>query len=246
MVLVEGRALVIDGRDWGITRSEFSLPPKLKDAAKADGLRYGVTIRIRQRKLEVTVRAGRRGTIKQFTAAVPITVAQRERLTSRHIAVIGRGAYPVITPWLDDARRLPPDLTEPAAPNFWRFNGMERLLTLYKAAWRLKDKTPKSLLALKAEMLDAVEKDADAQAAAVSAYESRIEDVASDIRRCGAAALPKALALADVTGTTIFSTGPSKGDAPNSVVFNVKQLERFHFRCSGIRSVENSFGTRIP
>ncbi len=23
-------------------------------------------------------------------------------------------------------------------------------------------------------------------------------------------------------------------------------LERFHFRCSGIRSVENSFGTRIP
>jgi hypothetical protein len=23
-------------------------------------------------------------------------------------------------------------------------------------------------------------------------------------------------------------------------------LERFHFRCSGIRSVESSFGTRIP
>ena len=61
VVLVEGRALVIDGNDWGIARSEFPLPPKLKDAAKADGLRYGVTIRIKKRKLEVTVRAGSRG-----------------------------------------------------------------------------------------------------------------------------------------------------------------------------------------
>ena len=28
--------------------------------------------------------------------------------------------------------------------------------------------------------------------------------------------------------------------------YHVTNLERFHFRCSGIRSVGNSFGTRIP
>ena len=145
---------------------------------------------------------------------------------SRHMAIIGRGAYPLITPWIDDGRRLPPDLSKPAAANFWRFEGMDRLLTLYKAAWRLKDKTPKSLLALKAEMLDAVDKDADAQTAAVSAYESRILDIVSDVRRCDAAAQPKALALADLTGTTIFCSGPTQGDAPNDVAFNVKLLNR--------------------
>jgi hypothetical protein len=226
VVLVEGRALVIDGKDWGIARSELPLPSKLKDAAKADGLRYGVTIRIKKRRLEVAVRAGRRGAIKQFTTAVPITASQRQRLMSQHLAIIGKGAYPVITPWLDDGRRLPPDLTEPAPPNFWRFAGMDRLLTLYKAAWRLKEKAPKSLLALKAEMLDAVEKDADAQTAAVNAYESQILEVFSDVRRCDAAAQPKALALADLTGTTIFLSGPTKGDAPDNVTFNIKLLNR--------------------
>ncbi len=94
VVLVEGRALVIDGHNWGIARSEFPLPPKLKDAAKADGLRYGVTIRIKKRKLEVAVRAGKRGAIKQLNAAVPITAAQHERLMSRHMAIIGKGAFP--------------------------------------------------------------------------------------------------------------------------------------------------------
>ena len=103
---------------------------------------------------------------------------------------------------------------------------MDRLLTLYKAAWRLKDKTPKSLLALKAEMLEAVEKDADAQTAAVNAYESRILGVMSDVRDCDAAAQPKALALADLTGTTIFCSGPTQGDAPNGVAFNVKLVNR--------------------
>jgi hypothetical protein len=31
-----------------------------------------------------------------------------------------------------------------------------------------------------------------------------------------------------------------------TVVFEFADLEQFHFRCSGIRSVGNNFGTRIP
>ena len=132
----------------------------------------------------------------------------------------------MLTPWIDDGRKLPPDLSKPAAANFWRFEGMDRLLTLYKAAWRLKEKTPESLLTLKAEMLDAVAKDSDAQTAAVSAYESRVLEIAADVRHCDAAAQPKALALADLTGTTIFVSGPTPGDVPNGVTFNVKLLNR--------------------
>ncbi len=132
----------------------------------------------------------------------------------------------MITPWIDDGRKLPPDLSRPAAANFWRFEGMDRLLTLYKAAWRLKEKAPKSLLALKAEMLDAVTKNTDAQTAAVAAYESRILEIAADVRHCDAAAQSKSLALADLTGTTIFVSGPTPGTAPNDVIFNVKLLNR--------------------
>ncbi len=230
VVLVEGRALLIDGNEFGIARSEIALPPQLQDAAKTDGFRYGVTIRIKQRKLEVTVRTGRRGTIRRFTAAVPITAAQRQRLLSRQMAIIGRGGYPLITPWIDDRRRLPPDLTRPAAANFWRFAGMDRLLTLYKAAWRLKEKAPKSLLALKAEMLEAVDEDADAQTAAVGAYQSRILAVFSDVRRCNAAAQRKALALADLAGTTIFLDGPVAGGAANKAASSIMLLNRLSDR----------------
>jgi hypothetical protein len=226
VVLVEGRTLVIDGKEWGIARSEVPLSPELKAAAQADGLRYGVTIRIKKQKLEVTVRAGKRGAIKHVTAAVPITEAQRERLMSRYMAIIGKGAYPLITPWIDDGRRLPPDLSKPAAPNVWRFEGMDRLLTLYKASWRLTDKTPKSLQALKSEMFEAVEKSTNVQTAAIKAYESRILDIMSDVRDCEVDAQAKALALADLTGTTIFSSGPAQGDVPDSVTFNVKLINR--------------------
>jgi hypothetical protein len=94
------------------------------------------------------------------------------------------------------------------------------------AAWRLKENTPKSLLTLKGEMLDAVAKDTEAQTAAVTAYESRILEIAADVRHCDAAAQPKALALADLTGTTIFVSGPAPGAAANDVTFNVKLLNR--------------------
>jgi hypothetical protein len=233
VVLAEGRTLRIEGKEWDIARREAPLPRKLLDAAKANGLRYGVTIQIKKKELEATVRAGKPGAIKQIALSAPLTEAQRHRMVSRHMAIIGRGAFPKITPWIDDGRRLPFDLGKPAAPNPWRFDGMERLLTLCKAAWRLKDKTPKSLVALKAEMFEAVEKDAGSQTAAVKAYESRILGIVSDVYGCQAAAQPKALALADLTGTTIFCNRPAKGDAADRPAVTVKLLNRLSDAVTG-------------
>ena len=148
----------------------------------------------------------------------------------------------MITPWIDDGRRLPPDLTKPAAPNFWRFEGMDRLLTLYKAAWRLKDKTPKSLLALKAEMLDAVEKDADAQTAAVSAYESRI--LGHRVRRAplrrGRAAEGAGPGRSD-RNHDLLQRPYARATLANNVVFNVKLLNRL---TNGVTATVRTAGPR--
>ena len=87
VVLMQGRSLVIDGKDFGIARQEVPFSEELKQSAKADGLRYGVTIRIARKELAVTVRAGQPGAMKEIAAIVPINEAQRERLMSREMAM---------------------------------------------------------------------------------------------------------------------------------------------------------------
>ena len=225
VVLTDGGMLVIDGKDTGIARKEFPIPQEVKDAAKTDGLRYGVTMQIRQKELEVTVRAGKPGVMKETKAVMPLTDAQRERLVGKNMSIIGLKGFPKITPYIDDARPLR-DLTKPAAPNFWRFEGMDRLATLYKAAWRLKGHAPRSLLALQAWMLAAVDKDPATQAGAVQAYEDRILAIARDVQMCAADPQTKALALGDLTGTVIFPSSPAQGDAPDRIAVNFKLIAR--------------------
>ena len=90
----------------------------------------------------------------------------------------------------------------------------------------MKEKAPSSLVALKGEMLGAAEKDADAQAAAVKAYEARIAGIVSDVERCEAAAESRALALADLTGTAIFWSVPAQGEAADEVALKVMLINR--------------------
>jgi len=204
VVIAKGGVLVIDGADLGIARKEVPLISRLQEAANGTGQRYGVTMQIKPKQLAVTVRAGAPGGIVRQYTTVPITSDQYERLINKPMSIIARGGSPAITPFIDDQRPLR-DYSKPAAPNFWRFDGMEQLATLYKAAWRLKDKAPQSLLQLKEDMLAAVDQAPNVQAAAVKAYERRILDVARDMRNCDADAQLKALALADLTGTAIFA-----------------------------------------
>ena len=225
VVLLQGRSLVIDGKDFGIARQEVPFSEELKQAAKADGLRYGVTVRIGRKELAVTVRAGQPGAMKEIAATAPINEAQRERLMSREMAIIGKDGYPVITPFIDDQRKPSTDMGTPAAANFWRFAGMERLATLYKAAWRLKAAAPPALLALQAQMLAAVDKDPATQAKAVAAYEERILAVVQEVRQCSAEPQRRALALADLTGTAIFES-VGAGDAPDRVAVRHQLIAR--------------------
>lgn len=208
VVIDSGHKLVVEGKDLPIARQEFPLTDEVRTAGERSGKRYGVTVQIRRNELAVTVRSS---PTNRMDVNVPLEPAVRERLMSRPLSLIANGGQPKITPFIDDARRPEPDLSVPAAANRWRFAGLDRLETLYRAAWRLKGRAPGSLLALKREMLAAVTGNAATQAAAVAAYESRIDAVARDVRGCGADPRTIAAALADLAG--VFMTFDALPDA---------------------------------
>jgi hypothetical protein len=197
------RQLLVGGYTSGMTNLIFEIPEKIRQAAAQDGQRFGLTVQIRTNALAVTVRAGTNAAMKEMRILAPITPEQRDRLMTRHMAVIAKGGCQEVTPFIDDARRLPPDLAKPAAPNRWRFDGFDQLFTLYKAAYRLKEKAPIPLLALKTGMLAAVDKDPATQAQAVKEYENRIAMVIDAVRMSGAAPDLVAAALGDLTGVSL-------------------------------------------
>lgn len=221
VVIADNRLLVIDGKSFGIARKEILLTAEVNAAAAKDSGRYGVTIKIQKDKLEVTVRAGKKDAVKEMVASVPIDEPQRGRLIGNRMSMIGRNGYPAITPWIDDARRLPPDLTKFAPANRWRYAALDPMFTLYKAAYLLKDETPKPLLALKAELLAAADQDDAAQHKAMMAYDDRIVAVVRDVEKCKAGAQAKGLALAALAGITP-QLAVHRGKDRDSVVMKVK------------------------
>jgi hypothetical protein len=200
VTIAGNRILVIDGKGLGMTRQDIPLSEELKQSAGSNGRRYGVTVQIKSQALEVIVRAGKEGSLKEQKASAPVDKTQRERLLGLNMALIGKDGYPVITPFIDDGRKMPPDLTQPAAPNRWRFAGEPELQCLYRAAWRLKGSAPASMLKLKSDMLAAVDGKPDEQARAKLAFESRIPGIVGDIRSSVSSAQARDLALADLAG----------------------------------------------
>ncbi|MEI8243980.1 MAG: hypothetical protein WCI17_11975, partial [bacterium] len=232
VVMVDGK-LVVEGKDMPVPRREFPLTDEVKAAGKQAGNRYGVTIRIETDALVMTVRSA---ATNRMDVSVPLGPAVREALLIRHMALVAKDGRPKITPFFDDGRKPDPDLTQPAPANRWRFAGMDRLETLYKAAWRLKNKTPGSLLKLKTEMLAAVDKDAATQAGAVRAYEARIADVARDVRACGADPQTKGLALGDLAGVFMtFSAGRS--ETPGKIRLQTRLCSRLDEGVTGALSL---------
>ncbi len=201
VVISNNQLLVIDGRSFGIARKEAALTPEVNAAAAEDSGRYGVTIQIKRNELEVTVRAGTADGMEAMKTAVPIDAAQRERLLNKHVAMIGRHGFPRITPWIDDARRLPPDLAQPGPPNRWRFPALDRLYGLYQAEHRLGAAAPKSLSQLRAQMVAAVDQAPEVQNRAIREYRDRLAAVVQDIQKAGVDAETRERVLSDLAGT---------------------------------------------
>ena len=209
LLIDEGATLVMDGADLGMEKRAVPIPQDVRSAMAAGGQRIGLTARIAKAAVEVTLRAAdpKRSAPVEFKASMPLAEAERARLLSHPLTILARDGWHGVTPYFDDRRRPEPDLNLPAPPNRWRNPGDHPLEALYRAAWRLKDKAPPSLLALKAQLLAAVDKGPDAQKAALAAFEQSLAGVIGDVEQCAAPAEAKSSAVADLRRGV---TAPSK------------------------------------
>ena len=204
LLVEDGVMLVMDGTDLGMARQAAAIPKNVRDAMAAGGHRIGLTARIARTAVEVTVRAAdpNASAPAEYKTSLPLTEPERARLLSHPLAILARDGYHGVTPYFDDRRRPEPDLAVPAPPNRWRNPGDHQLEALYRAAWRLKDKAPPSLLALKEKLLAAADKDPQAQQAALAACEQSLAAVIKDIDQCAAPAEAKSSAAADLRASS--------------------------------------------
>ncbi|MBC8876381.1 MAG: hypothetical protein H8E44_43690 [Planctomycetes bacterium] len=182
-VLVEKeRELVVDGADLGMKRAAFPLPDALRQAAENDRHRYGLTMKIAENELEATVRAGKPSSMQDTVHSVPLSAKVRERLMTSPMAIVAKDGIHGVTPYFDDGRRPPDvDLSQPAPKGRWRFAGDEDLYRLYRVAFRLKDKTPASLLELRDRLAGAMNKELTTQADALDALRADFPKVMKDL-----------------------------------------------------------------
>lgn len=100
VLLRNEQELSIDGTDVGASVVTAPLPEEIRRmTGKAHA--YGVTIRIAQQALEVTVRAGPERAARPLALRLPLTADQRARLLSGSMAVLSRDGRHHITPFLD-------------------------------------------------------------------------------------------------------------------------------------------------
>jgi hypothetical protein len=185
VVIQENKELVLDGKllelSSGLKSAAF--PDDLLVAAKKQR-RVGLTIKIAKDGVVATVRAGVEDKIKEMSLTYPITGDERKAILEHHMAAISRDGRHLITPFFEDD---PPaeDFSKPAPANRWRFAGDQETYRLYRAAWRLGAKAPKSLTALRDDMIAAMDKDAARQKAAMDAFHDGLTKVVEDISKTG-------------------------------------------------------------
>lgn len=181
----ERKRLVVDGTDLGAGQVSLDFSDAFREAT-AKTFQIGLTVRIAQKALEVTARAGEAGSVQTVTLSLPLEAPQRERVMSRPMAVLSRDGRHWVTPYVDDGRRPEPDLTIAAPSNRWRFTLGREANALERAVWRLGTSAPASLVALRRRVLGSAGQDLAGQGGAGSAYLNDLAEVMADVRKCGA------------------------------------------------------------
>ncbi len=181
VVIDENKELVLDGKLLGLSsgKKTAAFTEELLELARKHR-RVGLSIKIARDAVVTTVRAGVEDNIKEMTFSYAVTDEERKGLLEHNMAAISRDARHLITPFFEEDMPVE-DLSKPAPANRWRFAADKETYRLYRAAWRLGSKAPKSLIALRDEMVAAMDKDADKQKAAIDAYRARLGQVVEDI-----------------------------------------------------------------
>ncbi|MFI5386146.1 MAG: hypothetical protein ACHQ50_08505 [Fimbriimonadales bacterium] len=192
------RRLTIDATDLGGEKQTLEFPSAFVQAT-AKSFQVGLTIKITGEGVEVTARAGDGGSVQIARLALPLRQALIDRLLSRPMAVVSRGGLHWVTPYVDDARQPDPDLDVTAPANRWRTVLEPELYRLTRAAWRLGDQAPASLVALEDQLADAARHGQDGSVR--TAYADRLNQVVADIKACHGAPESIQESLAEIRRT---------------------------------------------
>jgi len=212
--------LLLDGSTIGLPKTTEKFTPAFLDAATRGDRTVGMTIRLAGRAVEVTLRTGRGTDMQTHRTAIPVKPKTRERIRSKPWCILSRGTHHGFTLFPDVHRAGTRETTRPGPPGRTRFLPTEETFRLYHAAWRLGDRAPRSLLALRKAMLACAGKDQAAQAGALAHYRTHLETVAEDIARCPDK--PRAaLATADLLGLDLRFNAEA-GSEPGHVVLTAR------------------------
>lgn len=253
-VLVDSlQTLILDGATLGLSPVTVPLPRKLTDAIAKDRYRVGLTVKVAKQEVQVTLRAGPEGALESFSASIPIAGELRQKLLSNPWALLSKDNKHGFVLFPDVRRQRTPDLLVSAPAGRWRFAGERELSGLYRAAWRLGDKAPKSLLALRDQLAQAASQNAAAQQTAMQAYRNAIARIEQEILGLSDKTR-SALAFADVNGVDLFLNyapdsdpaqptvvasvrGATAGDVEGSLVFRTQPAAASSGRGSGPQAV---------
>ena len=179
------RSLVCDLTPLGGAKQTETLPSAFADALARNGWLIGMTVTIRPAELQVELGAGDPAAPVRHTFAIPLDTTLRATLLTRPLAVLARGGYHGVTPYLDVVRQPTPDLSHPRAPNRQYNPGDSLLSTLTRVTWLLRNHAPASLQASLQSLRTAAAQDyVDQQKAYFNFFDGR-QALLDDIRQVG-------------------------------------------------------------
>jgi len=191
--------LLLDGSTIGLPKSTEKFTPEFLDAAVKGDQSIGVTVKVTARAVDILLRTGPADAMQTHRTSVAITPGTRKRILEKPWCVLSKGTYHGFTLFPDVLRVGTRDYTQPAPPGRARFLPTDETYRLYRAAWRLGDRAPRSLRSLRSGMVACAGSPLPEQERALARFHSAIGSVAKDVAACRDKALAEQ-ALADLLG----------------------------------------------
>lgn len=173
--------LLIDGSTIGLPKTTERFSPAFQSAAVTGEQSVGMTVKVEAREIDIVLRTGPDGGMQTHRTVVPVTEETRARILSKPWCVLSKGTHHGFTLFPDVNRAETRDYSKPEPAGRTRFLPTDETYRLYRAAWRLGDQAPRSLLTLRSDMLACAGKSLAEQEKALERFHQQVADVAEDV-----------------------------------------------------------------
>jgi hypothetical protein len=176
--------LLLDGSTIGLPRITERFTPAFQSAAVTGNQSIGLTVKVKAKSIEIVLRTGPSDAMQTHRTSVAITQEARKRILSRPWCVLSKGTHHGFTLFPDVYRAGTRDYAKPEPAGRTRFLPTDETYRLYRAAWRLGDQAPRSLLALRSDMIACAGKPLLEQEKALARFNAKIANVVKAVAGC--------------------------------------------------------------